>query len=265
MMHHDAGVKNVVIGGRPSNGPMQTPSGSRGARSYDLGELDADMNNAIAVLGYQPEEIPNRYDQDVFIYDGGISLRAQVREGETVPLAMQYSAADCRIFLTPNTFNNFTKLWQYAADAMWTSPQLCVQNSTGYATTGTSSALPAPSASQLAALNYTGSGNTLLHTDTNVPFLVNDGPMPDYFPGEAIRVPRAPISPKFAGSYIRDLSKPFVENTPNAPASNKPLKPKAPKFRGCTAPLCGLRRTRRSRRTATGTTQSSQENTKASS
>ena len=132
MMRHDAGVKNVVIGGRPSYGPMQTPSGSRGARYYDVTELDTDIDNAMAIQN-STDNLPNRYDQSIFINSGGVSLREQVIRGnENTPLSMQYEAAECRIFLTPSTFNNFTNLWQYAADALWTNPSLCVANSTGY-------------------------------------------------------------------------------------------------------------------------------------
>ncbi|KAK6393092.1 hypothetical protein LTR65_002783 [Meristemomyces frigidus] len=111
VMHHDGGVRNVVIGGRPSKGPMQTPSGSRGARFYDLVELDADIQNAVSILDTTVSQLPEQSsDQDLYIYDGGVSLRAQVRQGQSIPLAMQHQAADCRIFLTPATFNNFTNL-----------------------------------------------------------------------------------------------------------------------------------------------------------
>ena len=124
MMHWDAGVKNVVIGGRPSYGSMQTPSGSRAARYYDVAELDDDILNAFSVdadgNAIDDGILPNRTNQDVYIYDAGVSLPNQVRQGETTPLQMQYEAADCRIFYTPLTFNNFTNLWKHAAEAMLT-------------------------------------------------------------------------------------------------------------------------------------------------
>jgi hypothetical protein len=64
-----------------------------------------------------------------------INLRDQIRKGETIPLQFTYEAANCRIFYTPQTFYNYENLWKYAADAIWNNPALCVQNSTGYATT----------------------------------------------------------------------------------------------------------------------------------
>jgi len=64
-----------------------------------------------------------------------INLRDQIRQGETVPLQFTYEAANCRIFYTAQTFYNYTNLWRYAADAIYSNPALCVKNSTGFATT----------------------------------------------------------------------------------------------------------------------------------
>ncbi|KAI0971462.1 hypothetical protein F4678DRAFT_479343 [Xylaria arbuscula] len=44
LMHHEAGVRTVAVGGLPKDGPMQTPSGSRGARLYDIFTLDDNIN-----------------------------------------------------------------------------------------------------------------------------------------------------------------------------------------------------------------------------
>lgn len=82
MMHWDGGVKNVVVGGRPSYGLMQTPSGSRGARYYDLTELDIAVNNTLTVelldgTAVDPL-VPDRFNQDVYVYGGGITLRNQI-------------------------------------------------------------------------------------------------------------------------------------------------------------------------------------------
>lgn len=187
MMHWDAGVRNVVIGGRPSYGPMQTPSGSRAARYYSTAELDNDIRNTLSV---QAEDdtigegvIPNRTNQDVYVYDAGISLRNQVREGETTPLQMQFEAADCRIFYTPLTFNNFTNLWKHAADAAWTNSELCVQGSTGYATAKGKTSKPAPATTPLAGVKYSNIGiPTLRQTGEEIRLVTSDQPLPDGFP-----------------------------------------------------------------------------------
>jgi hypothetical protein len=142
MMHHEAGVRVVVVGGRPSVGPMQAPSGSRGARDYATDTLDANINFVQVLLANQssPEVtfLPNRTEAlDVYVTFADINLRDQVRRNETIPLQFAYEAADCRIFYTPQTVYNYTRLWQYAADAIWSKASLCVQGSTGFATTGT--------------------------------------------------------------------------------------------------------------------------------
>jgi hypothetical protein len=137
MMHHEAGVRVVTVGGRPTTGPMQAVGGTRGARSFSTDILDNNINFARQLLEDTSDAdfLPNRTEAlDVFIVGGAVNLRDQVRQGETTPLQFAYEAADCRIFFTPQTIFNYTALWQYAADAIWTNPGLCVAGSTGYAT-----------------------------------------------------------------------------------------------------------------------------------
>jgi hypothetical protein len=163
MMHHDAGVRTVVAGGLPLNGPMQAPrylapcltdspftnhveSLTRGASSYKTETLDRDIDFARRILEYFDEDsnfIQNR-TLDSRVISAGINLRDQVRKGGDIPLQFLYEGADCRIFYTPETVYNYTALWQYAADAMWNDPQKCVTGSMGYSSVnGTKTAAPA--------------------------------------------------------------------------------------------------------------------------
>ena len=142
MMHHEAGVRVVVAGGTPSTGPMQAPSGSRGALEYTTFELDSDISFAQTILDQQgsinASFLPNRTNAlEVYVTFASINLRDEVRRGETVPLQFAYEAADCRIFYTPQTVYNYTALWLYAADAIWSNSTLCVAGSTGHTTAGT--------------------------------------------------------------------------------------------------------------------------------
>ncbi|KAG9236435.1 hypothetical protein BJ875DRAFT_456406 [Amylocarpus encephaloides] len=136
MMHHEAGVRTVVAGGVPAYGPMQAPSLTRGARLYGVDDtLDANINYAQAIAEFfdRPSTLPNRTEALSFsMTSSGINLRDQVRQDDDVPIQFKYEAADCRIFFTPKTFYNYTALWQYAADAIWKKPSLCVNGSTGY-------------------------------------------------------------------------------------------------------------------------------------
>ncbi|KAH7327405.1 hypothetical protein BKA65DRAFT_66958 [Rhexocercosporidium sp. MPI-PUGE-AT-0058] len=148
MMHNEGGVKTVVVGGRPSYGPMQAVGLTRGVRSYGIdSQLDSDIAETQAIRDFnsQPADfLPDRSTAlEVEITYATLNLRDQVRKGEEIPLQFQYDAADCRIFFTPDTVINFSNLWKYAADAMWTKPELCVKDSTGYANTdATSTKLP---------------------------------------------------------------------------------------------------------------------------
>lgn len=156
-MHHEAGVRVVVAGGRPSTGPMQAPSGSRGALEYTTYELDSDISFAQTLLDQQGSPnasfLPNRTNAlEVYVTFASINLRDEVRRGDTAPLQFAYEAADCRIFYTPQTVYNYTALWQYAADAIWSNSTLCVTGSTGFATTGTNQTdFVGPSSSRPAA------------------------------------------------------------------------------------------------------------------
>lgn len=129
MMHHEAGVRTVVAGGRPQIGPMQAHAGSRGAQYYEAADLDSDIFLAEVINTTVTADLPNR-NVEFRIDIASFNLRDQVRRGENFPLQFAYEAADCRISYTPQTFNDYSALWQYAADAIWTNPKLCVQGST---------------------------------------------------------------------------------------------------------------------------------------
>ena len=171
MMHHQAGAKVVAVGGRPATGPMQGVAAGRGARSYSLSVLDANIGFAQGLLSSRgsPDAnfLPNRTTaNDVYIVDAGINLRDQVRQDDETPLQFTYEAADCRIFWTPKTIFSYAALWQYAADAIWSNASLCVSGSTGFSNNGSQTAAdesPAPpeSLSKLSPFNMTEYLSTL--------------------------------------------------------------------------------------------------------
>lgn len=148
-------MRTVVAGGRPTYGPMQSPAQSRGARMYDTDSLDADIDFAREINDTASALLPNRtMNRDFYVTSASINLRDEIRQDQNVPLQFLYEAADCRIFYTPQTWYNYSALWRYAANAIWTDPALCVQGSVGYATTAGSlsgiktppSAAPGPNA-----------------------------------------------------------------------------------------------------------------------
>ncbi|KAI0902983.1 hypothetical protein F4823DRAFT_629777 [Ustulina deusta] len=160
LMHHEAGVRTVAVGGQPRDGPMQAPSGSRGARRYDIGVLDGNINFAQLVLqslnSPNANFMPNRTEaNDVFILDASVNLRDQVRRGQTWPLQFAYLPADCRIYYTPQTVYNYTRLWEHAATAIWTNTSLCVPGSTGH-TDSVSAAPDGSGSAKTGALDLNG-------------------------------------------------------------------------------------------------------------
>lgn len=146
-MHHEAGVRVVTVGGRPVPGPMQGVGNTRGARLMPTSILDNNIEVTQEILGPSPDAnfLPNRTEAlDVFVLDGGVNLRDQVRQGETTPLQFVYEAADCRIYYTPQTILNYTALWTFAANAMSTDPPLCVAGSTGILPSDSTSSQSSP-------------------------------------------------------------------------------------------------------------------------
>ncbi|MCJ1473175.1 hypothetical protein MMC13_001826 [Lambiella insularis] len=149
MMHHEAGVQTVVVGGRPNYGPMQAPAGTRGAQDYTFspydGDLDTDIAFANSINATSAASFPDQ-SEDVLITFASLNLRDQIRRNETIPLQFVYEAANCRIYYTLLNAYNYTALWHSAAAAIWSTPSLCVSGSTGYATNGSTSDTTGPPA-----------------------------------------------------------------------------------------------------------------------
>ncbi|CEL06480.1 hypothetical protein ASPCAL09657 [Aspergillus calidoustus] len=133
-MMHQTGVRTVVAGGQPHYGPMQGAAGTRGAAAYTAQQLDEDIEGTQYIRNVStPGEVglPDR-SLGLYLPFLGVNLRDQIHEHdpEHVPLQFQYQPAECRIFYTPKTWYNYTALWIHAADAIWSSPGLCIANST---------------------------------------------------------------------------------------------------------------------------------------
>ena len=134
MFHHEGGVKIVVAGGRPEYGPMQGNGGVRGAQAYKMGDLNDDITQALQASPQLASQLPSTQTYLNFGKNVGFNLRDQVRSNESFPLEFAYMPADCRIFYTAETVNNYTALWQYAARAALggdDGQSLCVKDSTG--------------------------------------------------------------------------------------------------------------------------------------
>ena len=133
-MTETAGVRTVVAGGLPLNGPMQAVGMNRGASLAPLDSLNGNINFAQSFNDNAAALLPNR-SEDILVRSAGVNLRDQLRPNASTPVQFLYLAADCRIFYTIDSFYNFTVLWHDAAAAIWTDPGICVPGSTGYSST----------------------------------------------------------------------------------------------------------------------------------
>ncbi len=140
-MMTQAGVRTIVMGGSPVNGPMQAASGSRGAVVYSATFLDYDIEQAADILAKDTAtaaaaaQLPNRDDTGVNIKYASLTLRDQVRPNDSVPLQFQYLPASCRLFYTLDNVFNMDRLWRDVAAAAWDDGSMCVTGSTSSGTT----------------------------------------------------------------------------------------------------------------------------------
>jgi hypothetical protein len=175
MMTHQAGVRTVVAGGRPTTGPMQAASGARGARVYSADDVDGDISFASSINSSASALLPPRNDTGIFTTYAGFNLRDQIRLGDPVPLQFKYEAADCRIYYTVANVYNLPRLWNDTARAIWEDTSLCVADSTGYPTArNDTSSTKSPPADGVPSPSLDYNGNN--HVD----FVVEDtGGLPD--------------------------------------------------------------------------------------
>jgi len=128
LMHHQAGVRTVVAGGRPEPGPMQAVGGTRGAQSYTSVDIDQDIEVAEILNTSVTNVVPDRSVGN-YINFAGFNIKDAIRPGENFPLQFAYEAATCRIFYTQHTVYNYLNLWNYVVDAVWRNPSLCIDGS----------------------------------------------------------------------------------------------------------------------------------------
>ena len=130
-MMQQAGVKTVVIGGRPEPGAMQTASGSRGAASYNSDELTIDFSIA-ELHNAEAATLSEQYnDTGMVVNYAGFTLRDQMRPHAEIPNQFRYLPADCRIYWTRDNFYNYTRLWLDVHKASYTDQSICIGDSVG--------------------------------------------------------------------------------------------------------------------------------------
>ena len=101
MMHHEAGIKAVTVGGLPSAGPMQNSSGTRGAQIYLAENIDDDISVAegfnVTTIGFLPDR-----EFDTWIDFLSVNLRDQIwrEDSESDGTPWRYAPRHRRPILT---------------------------------------------------------------------------------------------------------------------------------------------------------------------
>lgn len=164
------GVKSLVFGGRPQNGPMQAIGGVKGAQAAELTTFntfqkfltvlqqgsveDGDPIFSKKQIQRYKEVFPGVSTPSLPFSDIGVNLQNQYAPGDDVtPLQFVYEPADCRLFYTYDNIKEPATTWAKAARTYWGKGK-CVNGSdkpSPSAKPSSSSALPSatPSSSVL--------------------------------------------------------------------------------------------------------------------
>ncbi|KAF2717178.1 hypothetical protein K431DRAFT_204161, partial [Polychaeton citri CBS 116435] len=151
-MKTQAGARQIVVGGRRQDGPMQGIGGTKGANSFSFNVINSFVLLA-DILSVQTSFGPRYVTQthgDIFnavtqAYRraafsvvqrealAGVNMRNNIRQDDesATPLQFVYEAADCRFFFTPEMYDNQSAVWSYAHSAMWDDSSMCIERSTG--------------------------------------------------------------------------------------------------------------------------------------
>ncbi|KAI1351060.1 hypothetical protein F5Y01DRAFT_132606 [Xylaria sp. FL0043] len=119
---HDAGVKTIAFGGRPSKeGLIQGVGGVKGSQSYGYEDVLANVQEAIAFTNDSAIlETLSAYDTYVLDRNQVSSLnvkdeilRSHLEDGTPAQFVAEYS--DCRLFWTEATIKDVSEVWKAAA------------------------------------------------------------------------------------------------------------------------------------------------------
>ena len=157
ILHTQANVRTVAIGGVPQNAPMEGVGGVRGGPIQNVETLLGWASVAYSYTNAEPE-ISAKWNNTALgafysiansegllkraAYDSSNKAIATVNNADSfrigdatqTPLEFVYDPADCRLFYTHQMVKNVTNTWQAVADAMWGSENgimKCVPGSTG--------------------------------------------------------------------------------------------------------------------------------------
>ncbi|KAI0185517.1 hypothetical protein EV127DRAFT_348153 [Xylaria flabelliformis] len=151
---HDAGVKTIAMGGRPSKkGLIQGVGGVKGSQSYGYADVLANVQEAIAftndsaiiktLSAYDSYVIDRNQVSSLNVKDE--ILRSHIKDGTPSQFVAEYS--DCRLYWTEAMIKDVSEVWKAAASAAFKGGKCAYGGITAphsYPTESKRSTAPAP-------------------------------------------------------------------------------------------------------------------------
>ncbi|SMY28899.1 unnamed protein product [Zymoseptoria tritici ST99CH_1A5] len=140
LMRQQAGVKYVVLGGRPNTDITQAVGGTKGSQYLTYETILNDVlypfqTEYVHSRKYYEKTVLANYNNWAYYRTGlnSINYRNAYRQGDetNTPLQFMYEPADCRIFYTPEMVVDQAAVWKTVADAAWNGVKRCVAGSLG--------------------------------------------------------------------------------------------------------------------------------------
>lgn len=129
------GVRSIVTGGRPRDGPIQAIGGVKGANVltfaniYAFTEIVMEIADEKEQLRLEGTDLGTIYRDGTYVlgrtYGDGMGARLNVRNAidpkdpNRVPAQFIYEAADCRIWVTRDMITKMDAMWSKVADTVW--------------------------------------------------------------------------------------------------------------------------------------------------
>ena len=139
LMRRLGGVRSVVLGGRPSFGPMQGVGGTKGVLVEPWAAIEASIASTLVDFGTAAQKkkwatyLPGAWPI-AMTNAPTVNFRSGYHPGSDTPMQFLNESANCRLFYTPAMLTNVTHIWETVAELAWGigggTGQTCVRGST---------------------------------------------------------------------------------------------------------------------------------------
>ncbi|KAK5999779.1 hypothetical protein QM012_005185 [Aureobasidium pullulans] len=140
-LRHEAGVKTIALGGRPSLHPMQGVGGVKGANMYPFSHIFSIVQSAISYSNNM--SMPNIDNTALARYTplalarathASVNSRDGIRKNDTTqkPWQFLYEPTECRIFYTKQMVLDQSAVWKTVADTVWGKGNACVAGNNNF-------------------------------------------------------------------------------------------------------------------------------------